>query len=69
MKLLSGILGLTLTSVVALASANAADIYRAPSGGGYKDGPVYVGVDWNGLYGGVNGGYGWDASSIGDAEV
>jgi hypothetical protein len=30
MKLLSGIAGLTLTGVVALASANAADMYRAP---------------------------------------
>jgi outer membrane immunogenic protein len=60
MKLLSGILGLTLTSVVALASANAADIYRAPEAvGGYKDGPAFVGVNWSGFYVGVNGGYGW----------
>ena len=28
-------------------------------GGGYKDGPAYVGVNWSGLYVGVNGGYGW----------
>ena len=55
MKLLSGILGLTFTSVVALASANAADIYR---GGGYKDGPGYVAVNWSGFYAGVNAGYG-----------
>jgi outer membrane immunogenic protein len=54
MKKLSGILGLTLASVVALASANAADLNH-----GYKDGPAYVGVNWSGLYLGVNGGYGW----------
>jgi outer membrane immunogenic protein len=59
MKLLSGILGLTLTSVVALASANAADMYRAPEAGGYKDGPAYVTVNWAGFYAGVNGGGAW----------
>jgi outer membrane immunogenic protein len=58
MRLVSGILGLTLTSVVALASANAADMYRAPeSAGGYKDGPAYV--SWASFYAGVNGGYRW----------
>jgi outer membrane immunogenic protein len=62
MKLLSGILGLTLTSVVALASANAADMYRAPDGG-YKDGPVYAEVNWSGLYAGGNAGYGWSANT------
>jgi outer membrane immunogenic protein len=60
MKLLSGILAATLTSVVALASANAADMY---AGGGYKDGPAYVGVNWSGLYVGVNGGYGWSQNT------
>ena len=47
---------LTAVSVVAFAAAaNAADMYRAcPS---YKDTP-YVGVNWSGLYAGVNGGYG-----------
>ena len=45
---------LTAASVVALtAAANAADMYR-PSAGGYKDVP-YVGVNWSGLYVGVNG--------------
>jgi outer membrane immunogenic protein len=60
-----GLLGLTLTSVLALAafSANAADMYvPGPVGlGGYKDGP-YV-PTWAGFYVGVNGGYGWGASS------
>jgi outer membrane immunogenic protein len=55
----------TLTSVAALASANAADMYPAPAGGGYKDTP-YVGVNWSGLYVGVNGGYGWNAKHSDD---
>ena len=63
MKLLSGILSLTLTSVVALASASAADIYAGPAAGSYKDTPAYVGVNSTGLYVGVNGGYGWSAQS------
>lgn len=64
MKPLSGILGMTFASVVALASANAADMYRAPEGpGGYKDGPGYVAVNWAGFYAGVNGGYGWSANT------
>jgi outer membrane immunogenic protein len=61
MKLRSGLLALTLTSVVAFASANAADMYRAPAPGGYKDTP-YVGVNWSGLYVGVNGGGAWNAT-------
>ena len=61
-KLCTGILGLGLTSVVALASANAADMYR-PDYGGMKDGPVYVPVNtWTGLYAGVNGGFAWGAN-------
>ena len=54
---------LTAASVVALsAAANAADMYR-PAAGGYKDVP-YVGVNWSGLYVGVNGGYGANAASV-----
>jgi outer membrane immunogenic protein len=50
-----GLLAFTLTSVVALASANAADL----SGGGLKDGYVPVN-SWSGFYIGANGGYGWN---------
>src|SRR5262249_51798141 len=59
-----GLLAFTLTSVAALASANAADMYRAPepfAGGGYKDGPLVQ--SWTGFYVGVNGGYGWNAAN------
>ena len=57
----------TIVWVAALAfaaagQANAADMYR-PSEGGYKDGPAYAGVNWAGLYAGVNGGYGWSPFS------
>ena len=56
----AGLLGLSLTSILAL-PANATDIYR----GGLKDGPppVYVAAPtWSGFYIGVNGGYGWTAN-------
>jgi outer membrane immunogenic protein len=59
---LSGLLAATLTSVVALSSAYAADIYRAPEGVSYKDTP-YVAVNWAGFYAGVNGGYAWSEHS------
>lgn len=60
-KLYAGLLGLTLTSALAL-SANAADVYR----GGLKDGPApaYVPVaTWTGFYSGFNAGYGDTANS------
>jgi outer membrane immunogenic protein len=59
MKFRSGILAVALASSAALASANAADLYHGPDAGGFKDGPVYVGVNWSGAYAGVNGGMGW----------
>jgi outer membrane immunogenic protein len=56
------------SAVVLSASANAADIYRAPppAVGGYKDTP-YLGVNWSGFYVGVNGGYGWNGTGNLDA--
>jgi outer membrane immunogenic protein len=56
-----GLLAFTLTSVVALGAANAADMYRAPEpvAGGYKDAPVYF--SWSGFYVGANGGGIWSA--------
>jgi outer membrane immunogenic protein len=66
MKLLSGILGLTLTSVVALCSANAADMYRAPDAvGSYKDAPVF-GYSWTGFYAGVHVGGVWGNVDVTD---
>ncbi len=55
MKLLSGILGLTLSSVAAFVSANAADMYSGPVG----PGPALALFDWSGFYAGVNGGGAW----------
>jgi outer membrane immunogenic protein len=48
----------SVVSVVAMASAaSAADMYHASEGvGGYKDTP-YFGVNWSGLYAGVQGGW------------
>jgi len=52
-----GLLAFTLTSIAALASANAADMYVAPPAGpgGYKDAPWVP--TWSGFYAGVNGGW------------
>jgi outer membrane immunogenic protein len=51
-------------SLIALtAAANAADLNRVPVIESYKDVPSY-GVNWSGMYVGVNGGYGWDESNI-----
>ncbi len=62
MKLVSGILGMTLASAVAIVSANAADMY-VPGPASYKDGPVAAPL-WNGAYVGINGGYAWGNDSI-----
>jgi hypothetical protein len=68
MKLLSGILALTLTSVAALSSANAADMYVAPAAsGGYKDGPAYV-APWTGFYLGGHVGAAWGQLEITDVD-
>jgi outer membrane immunogenic protein len=64
MKLLSSILGLTLSSVAAIASANAADLYAPVAGpGGYKDGPYVPAPIWSGFYAGISGGYAWGNDS------
>jgi outer membrane immunogenic protein len=59
---------ISVTGAVMLASAaNAADIYRAPAPVSYKDTPPpYVGVDWSGLYLGVNGGGAWNNTHSSD---
>jgi len=69
MKLRTGILGLALTSVVALASANAADMYvPGPAGpGGYKDVP-YAEVNWSGFYLGAHIGGAWATDKVTDVH-
>lgn len=58
MKLLSAILGLMLSSVAALVSANAAEMPNAAGtySGPVGPGPAFVLCDWSGFYAGVNGG-------------
>jgi len=58
MKFTSMILGLSLASTLALASANAADMYRPPEGVSYKDAPSPMAL-WTGPYVGIDGGYAW----------
>src|SRR5262245_35254995 len=59
---------ITVTGAVMLATAaNAADIYHAPPAVSYKDTPPpYVGVNWSGLYVGINGGGAWNATHDSD---
>ncbi|MGO9174392.1 MAG: outer membrane protein [Rhodomicrobium sp.] len=61
----------TAVSVAAMATgANAADMYRAPDAGGYKDGPAAPAVSWAGFYVGahVGGAWGSDAATVNDAN-
>jgi outer membrane immunogenic protein len=62
------LLAFTLTSVAALAAANAADMYRAPEpfAGGYKDGPVYT--SWTGFYVGAHLGGAWGDVKVHDFD-
>jgi outer membrane immunogenic protein len=50
-------------------SANAADLYRAPIGGGLKDGPYVPAATWTGFYIGGNGGYAWGDDSHVTSDV
>jgi outer membrane immunogenic protein len=43
-------------------SAFGADMYNAPGGGGYKDGPAPF-TSWTGFYAGINGGGAWGDSN------
>jgi outer membrane immunogenic protein len=58
------------TALLVAAQANAADIGSAPSTGGYKDGPSYIGVNWSGLYLGahVGGAWGSDNATVNDTN-
>jgi len=53
---------MTLASAMAIVSANAADMYRAPEGVSYKDAPIAAPI-WSGSYVGINGGYAWGRDS------
>ena len=47
MKAIVTWLGALCVLAAASAPTFAADMYRAPDAGGYKDGPAYVGVNWS----------------------
>jgi outer membrane immunogenic protein len=67
MKFASMIIGLSLASTLALASANAADMYRPPEGVSYKDAPAPMAL-WTGPYVGIDGGYAWGRDSVAGIE-
>jgi outer membrane immunogenic protein len=51
------------SAVMLAAAANAADVYRSPAVGGYVP---YAGVNWSGLYVGVNAGGAWNSTHSDD---
>ncbi len=57
-----------LAILAAAAQANAADMGSAPSTGGYKDGPGYIGVNWSGLYLGAHVGGAWSDLQLTEAN-
>jgi outer membrane immunogenic protein len=59
-----GVAGLAFVMSGAFERANAADIFSPEPirSGTYKDGPAFAPI-WTGFYGGINGGYGWSATS------
>ena len=67
MTFLPKIAAVMLTSVIAIASASAADLYHGSQGGGYKDG--YVPFSWTGFYVGAQLGGAWSSGNVSDASL
>jgi outer membrane immunogenic protein len=63
MKRLLGIGALTLEGVLAIASANAADIYAPAGSAGLKDEPVSA-YSWTGVYAGIKGSGVWGTQNV-----